>query len=861
MVDLQVLDVDPVVESTITRISDLSFDVRAPEPLGQVTIVAKFPRQLSRELVYVGDPSTSTVFEEIYAHSTVTPVTDAGFNRFHFHLHRDPPWIGSPTITIYSEGGGSAVIGPTGPVGPPGPTGPQGPAGNAGDTGATGQNGPGAFLRRTLIRAGSGTHVCGPDAAVVRVRGGGGGGAGGGAKAGVGQGSVGSAASAGGVFDVTFPLAAGSSIPYNVGAGGVGVLAGTGTDGSDTTVTYNGITYTGKKGLGGIASAGFASIIFLGHSPGGDAFNGDENIKGGPGEMSVVESGTSGVAGAGGASAEAPGGFGPNSAIGFSTSQDGGPGQFSSGGGGAIHFDNTPSTGQTGGEGGEGFLWVYEFGAVGLTNGARGDTGPTGPVGDTGGTGPTGPEGVVGAVMFFQDDFEEFGQASPLTVTTSPTFFQTGRGTWGTVALGSDGTLAHQTGEAGHPGLLRMTTGSVNGSILRIYKGNLQTSRWILGEDFGRFEWTARLNSVSAAQLYMGMLDAAAGNSQLLIYYSASVGPNFMAYAQKAGVDTGTNQDTGIPADTNMHTFAIEQSAAGVCDYYIDDVLLKTFSINIPTTEGLNVTCDLYTDSGGAKSLDVDFGGAESLVLARSRHIDGPTGPAGPPGPTGPTGPAGAAGITRLIFRDDFEAVAVNVTVSSSIDVRGGTLQTAVGNWGVGGTGTVSYQPGESGAPGIVRLSTSSAVGVCIALGQTPAPGIIFASDVAEFTWRFRINNSSDLNTNIGLHTLPVYSDFLLIGVDTGSGGTIKVLARNTGSDTFYDTTVAAGLSVWNKVQLVQTTPTVVDVYLNGTNIHTINTNIPTVLMNFAAVLYSSGGPTVTLDIDVTELVSNVLAR
>src|SRR5690606_19976939 len=145
------------------------------------------------------------------------------------------------------------------------------------------------------------------------------------------------------------------------------VLGGTGGDGEDTTVTYGEDVYIGHRGLGSIPSTSGTTILLLGCVEGGDAEGGDQNIKGGPPGIAVRETATSGQGGNGGASAEAPGAVGPSSPIGTNTSADGEAGSFSSGGSGAINFNNSPADGNTGGAGGDGFLWVYEYSAAGDT--------------------------------------------------------------------------------------------------------------------------------------------------------------------------------------------------------------------------------------------------------------------------------------------------------------------------------------------------------------------------------------------------------------------------------------------------------------------------------------------------------------
>lgn len=218
------------------------------------------------------------------------------------------------------------------------------------------------FLREIrILVAGAGTHVCGTDATHARIRGTGGGGAGGGANAALAQGSAGGAATAGGTFEKLLTLSAGQSIPYSVGAGGIGVVGTTGGNGAPTTATYDSVTYTANGGVGSVSSTSGITLQLIGCLAGGTASNGDVNITGGCGTLAVRESATSGAGGNGGNSADAPGGVGASSPISGNLSADGGAGQLGSGGGGAVNFNNSPAAGNTGGNGGTGYLYIQEF--------------------------------------------------------------------------------------------------------------------------------------------------------------------------------------------------------------------------------------------------------------------------------------------------------------------------------------------------------------------------------------------------------------------------------------------------------------------------------------------------------------------
>ncbi len=220
------------------------------------------------------------------------------------------------------------------------------------------------FLRRTLYQTpGAGSHVCGTDATHSYIRGSGGGGAGGGCNAGAGQAAVGGGPSAAGVFSDLFALDSGSTLSFSLGAGGVPVVGTSGGDGNPTTVTYGARLYTSNPGLGSVSSTAGTTLQLVGCVDGGTATGpvGGVYLKGGPGTPAIRETATSGLGGNGGASAEAPGGTGASSPIGGNASADGQAGQFGSGGGGAVNFNNNPVAGNAGGAGGGPFLWVYEY--------------------------------------------------------------------------------------------------------------------------------------------------------------------------------------------------------------------------------------------------------------------------------------------------------------------------------------------------------------------------------------------------------------------------------------------------------------------------------------------------------------------
>lgn len=269
----------------------------------------------------------------------------------------------SCVVTIDCGAGALTVVGATGATGATGgtgPTGATGPDGGPGPTGATGPATAGTLIKITQYNAASsGTHTCDASATKAYLVGCGAGGAGGGANAASSQCSVGGGGSAGGTFEKLLVLSAGLDITYVIGAGGTGVLGGTGNPGSATTATYNSVTYTGDGGFGSSPSASGTAVQLVGCVAGGLASGGDLNFRGGAPTPAIRQSGTTGVAGNGGSSAHSPGPAGASSAT--SVSADGTAGTFGAAGSGAINFNDSPSAGNTGGQGGDGYLWIYEY--------------------------------------------------------------------------------------------------------------------------------------------------------------------------------------------------------------------------------------------------------------------------------------------------------------------------------------------------------------------------------------------------------------------------------------------------------------------------------------------------------------------
>lgn len=260
--------------------------------------------------------------------------------------------------------------GPKGDRGPPGPaggggggdgaTGPTGATGATGSTGPTGAQGPAfGLVKRTLYTTGTGvTHSCDPRATHARIVGAGGGGAGGGANAGASAAATGAGGSAGATGELfALELSAGLDIVFTIGAAGAPVIGAAGGNGANTTVTYDGVTYTAPGGLGGFAGASGTSLAMVTGNPETTITGWDLNSKGEQGRDAIRLSGTNATGGHGGNSVYGVAGSCPSTIA----SNDGTAGTLGAGGGGAVNFNNSPVAGNAGGAGGSGFVLFEEF--------------------------------------------------------------------------------------------------------------------------------------------------------------------------------------------------------------------------------------------------------------------------------------------------------------------------------------------------------------------------------------------------------------------------------------------------------------------------------------------------------------------
>jgi len=105
---IEVVNVFPVA-GPIDPTQALGFDVRTDNPntLTHVIVGIFYAGATMQEFAYAGDPSSGIGFMPLFSGSLITPVVDAGYQRFQLSISRNAPqgrpiWPDNPRLVIYA---------------------------------------------------------------------------------------------------------------------------------------------------------------------------------------------------------------------------------------------------------------------------------------------------------------------------------------------------------------------------------------------------------------------------------------------------------------------------------------------------------------------------------------------------------------------------------------------------------------------------------------------------------------------------------------------------------------------------------------------------------------------------------------
>ena len=298
--------------------------------------------------------------------------------------------------------------------------------------------------------------------------------------------------------------------------------------------------------------------------------------------------------------------------------------------GGAGATGPTGPAGATGPAGPTGATGAGSAGATGPT-GPSGPTGATGPTGASGTTGPTGPVGPSGAgagdsPLERCQVFEDFvhmssGVTGTQTITTTDTAVVFGSSVWNTVraATGGDGSITHNAGTAGRPGLITIATGASNGTLLRLnhvgqgWAAGTHANPWIF-QDVERYVLWMQVPTLTTMTFRIGLWDTISATNGFGFNFDTNVDGLLRAVTAVGG----TPVNTTITAVATMSKYEMVVASGGAqVDFYLDNVLVASHTTGLPTSVALAPYILLGNRAGAIRTAVLDVFWLRSQLLSR----------------------------------------------------------------------------------------------------------------------------------------------------------------------------------------------------------------------------------------------------
>mgnify|MGYP001636530172 CR=1 FL=1 len=196
------------------------------------------------------------------------------------------------------------------------------------------------------------------------------------------------------------------------------------------------------------------------------------------------------------------------------------------------------------------------------------------------------------------------------------------------------GSATALAAEADHPGILRISTHTVQSTAAGIYRGNTAGTglTWVRGDMIREYTVIAKFPDSTTVNWFMGFssdanLDTQLGNNAL------TTATDFLGFFfDTAGAFTDTtvhccsreasgvalNTDSNITPGTGWRRYTIRQNVLGTVEYLIDDTIVATHASQIPDAETLNCGVIILTRAvGAARVMDIDYIDFHSHVLTR----------------------------------------------------------------------------------------------------------------------------------------------------------------------------------------------------------------------------------------------------
>ncbi len=175
--------------------------------------------------------------------------------------------------------------------------------------------------------------------------------------------------------------------------------------------------------------------------------------------------------------------------------------------------------------------------------------------------------------------------------------------------------IEHIGGTAGHPGIVRFTSGNANMQLMYGFGGYSSSSSglfpFIAGDDVDSFSIVTR-RSTTAAQGFFGFMDStsATPNNCIGVRLSAST---LYCRTTNGGTTTESTYTGGMAANTWIQ-IDVKRNGSSF-EFYRNGTLVQTISTNIPTTTLM--AFGVFINSSSTGNIDFDYIGMKTKTLTR----------------------------------------------------------------------------------------------------------------------------------------------------------------------------------------------------------------------------------------------------
>lgn len=201
------------------------------------------------------------------------------------------------------------------------------------------------------------------------------------------------------------------------------------------------------------------------------------------------------------------------------------------------------------------------------------------------------------------------------------TFFGTiGSLGWGPVGLGTGNTIAWIAGTTGHPGQVRLTSGSTSGNYYALLlNGNQGSSRAM--DEVARWSAIVQIPTITSVTVDVGWgqsyVDADLGARSILFAFDPAVSAKWRTVSKaSSGTETTTSTGADVVASNWYLLEVVRDPSTGSLAFYVNTALIATHTTHKPNDLG-SAIFNVFTTTSAARTLSIDFFSMESTTYTQ----------------------------------------------------------------------------------------------------------------------------------------------------------------------------------------------------------------------------------------------------